>query len=73
MCARNSRIFFKFSKETENFAEKRNISKLSVHGIHLESVKRSNKSDLLDIFWKLSDQREPARIEAASRILTTVR
>ena len=32
----------------------------------------SNKSDLLDIFWKLSDQKEPARIEAASRILTTL-
>jgi len=32
----------------------------------------SKKSVLLDTFWKLSDEKENARIEAAAKILTTL-
>jgi hypothetical protein len=32
----------------------------------------SQKSLLLDVFWKLSDSKDVARIEAAAKILTTL-
>ena len=35
-------------------------------------LKMSKKSVLLDTFWKLSDGKENARVEAAAKILTTL-